>query len=352
MLRILVVDDSPVARNLLKEILSSEPDFEVVGEALNGVDAVGMVQELKPDIVTMDVQMPRMNGYAATREIMTTHPTPIVVVSGSMGQEDVEKSMQSLDAGALTVVGKPPSPTSPQFEEQCAVLVSTLRTMAAVKVIRRHRSRDSVELPREDLSVQVDSSPLSIRPRLVTIAASTGGPQALRTILETLPVSFPVPIVIVQHISAGFTQGLIDWLNGATAIKVTTATAGQKLQAGVAYIAPEETHCGVTADGSVMLIDRAPVGGFRPSATVLFESASREFGNSHLAVILTGMGSDGVDGLKSVRQTGGAVIAQDEASCVVYGMPKATIDAGLANAVIPLDAIGAELTRVVTGEPP
>ncbi len=352
MLRILIVDDSPVARNLLKEILSSEPDFEVVGEAFNGVDAVSMVQELKPDIVTMDVQMPRMNGYAATREIMTTQPTPIVVVSGSMGQEDVEKSMQSLDAGALTVVGKPPSPASPHFEEQCSVLVSTLRTMAAVKVIRRHRSRDTIEPAHEDFSARVDSLILGIRPRLITIAASTGGPQALRTILETLPRNFPVPIVIVQHISDGFTQGLIDWLNSATTVEVTTAAAGQQLQAGVAYIAPEESHCGVTADGFIVLIDRAPVGGFRPSATVLFESASREFGQTHLAVILTGMGTDGVDGLRSVRQTEGAVIAQDEASSVVYGMPKATIEAGLANAVIPLDEIGPELIRVVTGQPP
>jgi two-component system, chemotaxis family, protein-glutamate methylesterase/glutaminase len=352
MLRILIVDDSPVARNLLKEILGSEPGFEVVGEALNGAEAVSMVEELKPDIVTMDVQMPRMNGYAATREIMTTHPTPIVVVSGSMGQEDVEKSMQSLDAGALTVIGKPPSPASPHFEEQCAVLVSTLRTMAAVKVIRRHRSRDSADSPREDFYARVDSLNLRARPRLVTIAASTGGPQALRAILETLPLSFPVPIVIVQHISPGFTQGLIDWLNGATAIEVTAATAGQKLKAGFAYIALEDFHCGVTAAGTIVQIDRAPLGGFRPSATVLFESASREFGQSHLAVILTGMGTDGVDGLRSVRQTGGAVIAQAEASCVVYGMPKAAIDAGLANAVIPLAAIGAELIRVVTDNHP
>jgi two-component system, chemotaxis family, protein-glutamate methylesterase/glutaminase len=352
MLRILIVDDSSVARNLLKEILSSEPDFEVVGEATNGAEAVSMVEKLKPDIVTMDVQMPRMNGYAATREIMTTHPTPIVVVSGSAGQEDVEKSMQSLDAGALTVVGKPPSPTSTHFEEQCAVLVSTLRTMAAVKVIRRYRLRDSVKSPREEFASRVNSLTLSSRPRLVTIAASTGGPQALRAILETLPATFPVPIVIVQHISDGFTQGLIDWLNGATAIEVTSATAGQKLKAGVAYIAPEKSHCGVTADGTIVEIDRAPFGGFRPSATVLFESASREFGRAHLAVILTGMGSDGVDGLRSVRQTGGSVIAQDEASCIVYGMPKAAIEAGLANVVIPLDAIGAELIRFVTDEPP
>ncbi len=351
MLRILIVDDSPVARGMLNEILSAVPDFEVVGSAVNGSEAVRMVEELEPDIVTMDVQMPRMNGYEATREIMTTHPTPIVVVSGSMGHEDVEKSMQSLDAGALTVVGKPPSPNSPDFEKQCVSLVNTLRMMAAVRVIRRHRPR-TTEAPSEVFVAGRSSLPLASPPKLITMAASTGGPQALRDILQSLPADFPVPIVIVQHISDGFSDGLRDWLNDVSSIQVVSANGGVKVKPGVAYLAPEGAHCGIDSQGNLERIERAPLGSFRPSATVLFESASRAFGRSHLAVILTGMGNDGLDGLRSVKQTGGSVIAQNEASCVVYGMPKAAIDAGLANLILPVNAIAAELIRATKPKPP
>lgn len=351
MLRILVVDDSPVARGLLTEIFSAEPDFEVVGVAVNGLEAVEMVEELKPDIITMDVQMPRMNGYAATREIMMTRPTPIVVVSGSMGNDDVEKSMQSLDAGALTVVGKPPSPTSQDFEKQCRSLVSTLRTMAAVRVIRRHRPRRPADLHEQISSGDDLVQSLISRPKLITIAASTGGPQALRTVLGSLPANFPVPIVIVQHISDGFTSGLADWLDGALNLKVVIASAGEKLKPGCAYLAPEGFHSGVTGSYTLEQIERAPMAGFRPSATVLFESASRTFGGAHLAVILTGMGNDGVEGLRSVKQTGGCVIAQDEGSCVVYGMPKAAADAGVVDVVLPLNEIGPELLKAVSVMP-
>lgn len=351
MLRILIVDDSPVARGMLTEILSAVPDFEVVGAAVNGSEAVQMVENLRPDIVTMDVQMPRMNGYEATREIMTTHPTPIVVVSGSMGSEDVEKSIQSLDAGALTVVGKPPSPNSPNFEKQCVSLVSTLRTMAAVRVIRRHRPR-SIELLDEDFDAKRSSLRPSTPLKLITIAASTGGPQALRDVLQILPADFPVPILIVQHISDGFGDGLRDWLNAVSNVEVVSATAGAKAKPGVAYIAQEGAHCGIDSRGIIERIDRAPLGSFRPSATVLFESASRAFGRSHLAVILTGMGNDGVDGLRAVKQTGGSVIAQNEASCVVYGMPKAANDAGLTDLVLPLDEIAPELIRATASKPP
>lgn len=352
MLRILVVDDSPVARGLLTEVLSAEPGFEVVGEAVNGIEAIRKVEELEPDIVTMDVQMPQMNGYAATREIMITRPTPIVVVSGSMGQEDVEKSMQSLDAGALTVISKPPSPTSPLFEEQCRILVGTLRTMSAVRVIRRHRPRDSGTPVQEEFTPPKESLTLKTQPKLITIAASTGGPHALRAVLEKLPSKFPVPIVIVQHISDGFTQGLVDWLDGASTLRVEMAASGQAFKPGHAYVAPEGSHCGVTANGMFEQIERPPLGGFRPSATVLFESASRGYGTSHVAIILTGMGSDGVDGLKSVRQTGGAVIAQDADSCVVYGMPKAAIDAGVVDFVLPLHQIGSQLVKAAATQPP
>jgi two-component system chemotaxis response regulator CheB len=344
-LHVLVVDDSPVARSLLTEILNAEPDIEVIGTACHGVEAVEKVALLHPDVVTMDVQMPRMDGYAATREIMTTCPTPIVVVSGVGGSTDAEKSMLSLDAGALAVIGKPSSPSSPDFEQSARNFVNTVQSMAAVSVIRRHRPRQTAEVtPGQTRHCELV---VGSKPRLITIAASTGGPQALRIVLGGIPADFPIPIVIVQHISPGFTEGLAAWLHGATAVKVKVAEDGEALRPGYIYIAPETVHCGVRAEEKLELIRRPPVSGFCPSATILFESASRAFGKSHIAVVLTGMGKDGCEGLRSVHQTGGVIIAQNEATSVVYGMPKAPIDEGIADLILPLAAIGPTLVQLV-----
>lgn len=351
MLRVVVVDDSHVARGLLTGILNGEADIEVVGEAVNGLQAVAMVAELRPDVVTMDVQMPRMDGYTATREIMTSCPVPIVVVSGSAGHEDLDKSMQSLDAGALAVIGKPPSPASRNFETAVRSLLNTVRSMAAVRVIRRHRPRPAPETNTTQPSDPRTANRLpKSRPRIVTIGASTGGPQALRTIFTSLPPDFPVPIIVVQHISIGFTQSLADWLQKTVDLNVCVARHGDIPQHGHVYLAPDASHCEVQPDGTLALTSRPPLGGFQPSATVLFETAADAYGPSHIAVILTGMGKDGVDGLPSVGKTGGLVIAQDEESSVVFGMPKGAIDAGLADLILPLENIGAELMRLTASQ--
>ncbi len=344
-LHVLVVDDSPVARNLLTEILDAEPDIEVIGTACHGVEAVEKVALLRPDVVTMDVQMPRMDGYAATREIMTTYPTPIVVVSGVGGNTDAEKSMLSLDAGALAVISKPSSPSSPDFEQSARNFVNTVQSMAAVSVIQKHR-------PRASAAVTPTQTPapefvVASKPRLITIAASTGGPQALRIVLSRIPTDFPIPIVVVQHISPGFTEGLASWLHGSAAVPVKVAEDGEALRPGCIYIAPETVHCGVRSDDKLELSSRPPVSGFRPSATILYESASRAYGRSHIAVVLTGMGKDGAEGLRAVHQTGGVIIAQNEATSVVYGMPKAPIDEGIADLILPLDTIGPTLVHLV-----
>lgn len=348
MLRVLVVDDSHVARRLLTEILDGEADIEVVGEAVNGEHAVMMVPTLRPDVITMDIRMPVMDGYAATREIMMCHPTPIVVVSGSMERDDIEKSIQALDAGALTVIGKPPSPSSDHFEKAVRTFVGTVRSMAAVGVIRRHRPTPVPVAERSESACRLaDSAGPGSRPRIVVIAASTGGPQALRVVLSQMTSEFPVPVVVVQHISAGFTDGLADWLQRTVQIPLQIARNDVSLRPGMVYIAPEGMHCSVNVDRRIELIDRPPLGGFRPSATVLFESASRAYGDSVIAVILTGMGADGVEGLRSIRQMHGVVLGQDEASSVVFGMPKAAWDAGVVDKLLPLDEIGRELSRMV-----
>lgn len=325
MLRVVVIDDSPVARDLIVEILNNEPDISVVGVANDGREGVDLVEKLRPDVVTMDVQMPRMDGYEATREIMVAHPTPVIVVSGSMDRPDIDKSMQSLQAGALTVIGKPNAPTSPEFDRTSGILVDTVRSMSQVKVVRHRRREIATEAARPAPDFAIADATI----RVVAIAASTGGPQTVHGILSALPQGFPLPILYVQHISDGFTEGMARWLTSTTAFDVRIAVDREALVAGRVYLGPEGKHLEVSRDSRVVLTDHPPQGGFRPSASVLFESVARSFGQQALAVILTGMGRDGVDGLKAVRQLGGRIIAQDESSSVVYGMPKAAFDEGL-----------------------
>lgn len=342
MIRVLVAEDSRAERTLLVSLLESDPGIRVVGEAADGAQAVEMTLRLRPDLVTMDVHMPRMDGLEATREIMIRAPTPIVVVSSSVRPDDIALSLRAVEAGALAAVAKPESPASPRFAEDRAQLVATVRAMADVKVVRRWSGRREPE----------PSAPPGPAPRapvrLVAVAASTGGPVALQTILASLPASFPVPVLVVQHLSRGFVGVLARWLGTATALRVKVADAGERLLPGVVYLAPDDQHLGVAPDGTAALAATPPQDGFRPSASHLFRSASAAYGDSLLAVILTGMGSDGVRGLRAAREAGALVLAQDEASSVIYGMPREAVAAGVVGAVLPLEAIGPRLAAIVS----
>lgn len=342
MLRAVLVDDSPTTRCLLSEILQREGEIEVVGQAQDGVEAVEVVQKLRPQVVVMDVHMPRMNGFEATEEIMVTAPTPIVIVTASLMPGDVSNAMQALRAGALTLLEKPGSPDSPDFERGARELVDTVKAMAQVKVVRRTRPRRGT--PAATASAGEE---LPARAEIVAIAASTGGPPALQRLLSGLPRSFPAPIMIVQHISPGFTAGFVTWLRSTISLPVKIAGAGESLVPGTVYLAPEERHLGVSRRRTVELSDEPAIGGFRPAGTYLFQSVAQVFGPASVAVILTGMGRDGVDGLRAIRDAGGQIIAQNEASCVVFGMPRAAIEAGLADLVVRLDDLAQELCKCV-----
>jgi len=350
--RVLVVDDSPTTRRLLVEILRADHEVDVIGQAADGLEAVEMVKRLRPDIVTMDVQMPRLDGFAATKRIMVEAPTPILITTG-VDPRGLSVSLEAVRMGALAVHAKPGDPLAPGFDEDAQELVRQVKAMSRVKVVR-HYDPEPARLP--PTYIPSVAALQEVPAEVVAIAASTGGPAAIHSILAALPADFPIPILVVQHISRGFSPGFAGWLDKASPLRVKLAEEGETLRPGTVYIAVDDHHLGVTPSRRIHLSDAGAVGGFRPSGTVLFESVAAAFGSRALAVILTGMGRDGVDGLGAIRRLGGRTIAESETTAVVNGMPGAAVSAGLADFILPLDQIRTALadlpvvTRVPSAE--
>lgn len=334
-INVLVVDDSVAARQLITHILSESESLTVVGEAWNGEIAVQMARKLKPDIISMDIHMPVMDGFAAVREIMAAQPTPIVVVSGSLDNSELDIGFNSMRAGALAVIQKPPAPGHPEFAALRDELVTTLKTMADVAVIHHWPSRSRLATG----SLSPLFSPTQSQKSTVAvlgIASSTGGPHALATILEQIPATFPVPILIVQHISEGFEGGLAHWLNTLSGLPVEVGRAGQQIEPGRVLIAPSGAHTRLSSTGRIVLDKHTDGYLHAPSADVMLTSLADVYGRRAMGVVLTGMGADGAAGLRAIFDAGGVTLAQDEESSVVFGMPKEAIALGGAQYVIPL----------------
>lgn len=350
-IRVLVVDDSATVRKLLVEILESDPEITVVGEASNGAEAVEKAVKLGPDVITMDVNMPVMDGLDATKEIMIAAPTPIVIVSASGNRSAMDLSFNATQAGALMVVSKPQGPDSPRYEEKRSQLIAMVKAMSKVKVVRHWGSAATQAAQTPTTGMPAFRSGEAKRKKLgklVAIGTSTGGPAALRRILIDLPRDFTAPILVVQHIAKGFVGGLASWLDTGCKLHVRVAENGERALPRTVYLAPDDRHLGVTADGQTVLSEDPPIAGFRPSASYLFSSVARAFGSNAIALILTGMGSDGVFGLRELRASGGRVVAQDEATSVVYGMAQEAVRAGVVENVLPLDQMASQLVGLVS----
>lgn len=338
-IRVLVVDDSLVAREMLKHILGSDAGIEVVGTATDGAEAVEMTAALRPDLVTMDIHMPRMGGIEATERIMAYTPTPVLVVSSSVYGEGVGRAFDALACGALDVVLKPAPRDWAGLDDIARDLVRRVQMLSQVRVITHVRGRRA---GRHAVAARTEHRSGSV----VAIGASTGGPSALREVLGGLPAGLPAPVLVTQHIADGFIPGLVEWLDTACAIRVREAADGCALEPGTAYLAP--TGRDLKLEGAAArLADPAAGQVHAPSADMLFESVARSRGHDAVGVLLTGMGADGARGLRALHDAGAATIAQDEATSVVFGMPRAAIELGAAGRVLPLGEIAGAIAALV-----
>lgn len=352
-IRVLIADDSSLARGLLRSFLEREDDMEVVGEARNGREAVDFARDLKPALITMDLEMPVMSGLDAIEEIMCSKAVPILVVSSVA---DAHRALEAVGRGALEVVGKPEVGS-----QEVTDFVAKVRLLAGVSVITRLRPRKvpvagSNTVPPElpPATPPFSTAPaagLTSYPHVFAIACSTGGPQALAQILSALPSSFPCPVLIAQHISDGFAGGMVEWLGGICRLPVRLAAEGDLLQAGVVHISPSERHFSVTPARRMALLARGPRDVFHPSCDVLLNSVADVFGHQAIGVILTGMSHDGAKGIARIRERGGMTLAQDEATSVIYGMNRVAIESGAVQQVLPVGAIARAMVQMATSLP-
>ncbi len=349
---VLVVDDSPLCRELIVDALQKDPEIEIVGTAENGEEAVAKVRELKPSVVTMDVDMPVLDGLSATERIMGETPVPILVLTADPKQQAPELTHRSLAVGALALQVKPALDAGPAAWNLAreVKLLSTVKVIRHLRGTKRHAPAGPPGSPETAPALAPALFSAQATVGLIAVASSTGGPQVLQRFLSDLPADFPVPIVIVQHINAAFADSLVGWLQVTTKLKVKMAVDGDLLVPGTVLIAPAGAHTTIPMRGKVSVKVAEARDGHLPSATMLLESAARSYGRRSLGIILTGMGSDGVDGMAAVRAAAGKTVAQSQESCVVFGMPGAAIARGIIDHVVHGDELAATVVRLCRGD--
>ncbi len=348
MIRVLIVDDSPTICRLLAAHLQSAPDLRVVGAAQSGEQAVEMIGRLKPDAVTLDIDMPGMSGLEALRRIMETCPTPTIMVSGVSGKS-VEATVEALDSGAVDFVLKYVPGTTLDPEALKREIIGKVRVASRIQVVRTVRTRSPGEPPKPVIRRSVVRENALRASDLVVIGASTGGPVAVRRVLEMLAADFPAAVLVVQHMPAGFTSAFAAQLNRTSALTVVEAADGDLLKPGTVFVAPGGLHLAVTPDRRVRLTTDPEMAGHRPAVDYTMASVVPVFGGRTTGVLLTGMGRDGADGMRRIRAAGGRTFAQDAESCVVNGMPQSARDLGVVEVVAPPDVLGRRLDALFSG---
>ncbi|TAE92968.1 MAG: response regulator [Oscillatoriales cyanobacterium] len=329
-IKVLLVEDSPVATIVLKRILDASPEIQVIGTASNGLEALELIPKLQPEVICTDLNMAEMNGLEFTREVMKKYPRPILIISASVQAKDTQNVFELMKAGALDVFPKPIGGLASDYDRLGNELIAKVKVLSGVKVFTRHQRLGGIETGERRPSKKIYQLPIhnyqlssknlnSQTIKLLAVGASTGGPQALHSIISQFPANLPVPVICIQHISEGFLQGLV--------------------QAGIVYFPPEKRHLELDAQGRFIYSEAAREAGHCPSVTVTFKSVASFYGRGAAGVLLTGMGRDGAEGMLAIAQAGGLTIAQNEASCVVFGMPKEAIALGAAQHVLPVSAI-------------
>jgi two-component system chemotaxis response regulator CheB len=344
--RVFLVEDSPVSLVILQRMLASTPDIQVVGTARNGIEALELIPQAEPTVICTDFYMPEMDGLEFTKRIMAEYPRPILVISASVQPKNTHNIFQLLEAGAVDVFPKPGADLATDYELVKQELISKIKVLSGVTVFTKRR------LPLAK-TLSTVSSPSFNRPanpearRALAIGASTGGPQALQAILTQLPASLPFPVICVQHISEGFLQGLVTWLSAECRLNIKIAQAGEVPLPGTVYFAPEQVHLELDSQGKFLCAASALVDGHRPSVTVTFNSVAKFYGKTAIATLLTGMGRDGAEGMRTIAQAGGMTIAQDEKSSIVFGMPKEAIALGVVQHVLPVTDIASFIANKI-----
>lgn len=335
--KVLIVEDSPTAADLMKNIFLRNDEFNVIAVAKNGAEAIDLMQTVHPDIISMDINMPVMNGFEATRIIMETNPVPIIIVSASWLPGEVEMTFKAMQAGALTLIEKPHGVGSPLHEKEVKSIHRLFKALSKVKVIRRYSENKYLH------TQQVKKREGHYK--CVAIGVSTGGPTVLNSILKELDKEFQLPILIVQHIAEGFVTGFIKWLSDNSGYKVKLANDGEYMEKGVAYLAPENSHLGV--NGMQIQLSYTPaIGGNKPSVSHLFKSVNENYGGQSIAILLTGMGRDGATELKELKDSGALTIIQNEETALIFGMPGEAKALGAQCFELSPDAIAQKLNQI------
>ncbi len=360
-IQVLIADDSMVVREVLKDMIEEETDLNVIGEAHNGREACELCEKLQPDIITMDVMMPVMDGLQAVEHIMAYNPTPILVFSSAVSNKEMNIAFNAIHRGALDVMEKPSDATGNHYDDIRKDLVSKLKMLSNIKVIphlrgKRRWNKDLSPRPEPAPAPPKPAKPAPVpiarpkrsvtKPVVVVIGASTGGPKALVQIFSQLPKNLPVPILVVQHIAPSFAEGLVEWLNRESEIQVKLAQKGQDIKPGEAYLAPTGKHL-VLKNDTLDLHGGEPVNSCIPSVDVMFKSVAESLEGKALAVLLTGMGRDGAQGMKLIHNLKGQTIIQDESTSVIFGMPKAALEVGAVDKILPLDQIAQAIIQSV-----